>query len=120
MKATLAIQVLPQTSSDQETCRIVDEVIATIAASGLRYEVGPLETTIEGDDYEQLMGLATDCLRTALCAGCDKTSAYIKVIASSERPILSIEEKVGKYRGRKADAEKNPNEKPPCAGKAGV
>ena len=52
---SVAIQVLPSAENDQELCRIVDEVIAYIAGTGLRYEVGPFETTIEGDDYDQLI-----------------------------------------------------------------
>ena len=98
MKATIGIQVLPKTNSDEETCRIVDEVIAYIASSGLNYVVGPLETTIEGEDYEQLMEIAKNSLLIALKAGCDKVSAYIKVIARTEGEILSIDEKIGKYR----------------------
>ena len=54
---SVAIQVLPSAENDQELCRIVDEVIAYIAGTGLRYEVGPFETTIEGDDYDQLMDI---------------------------------------------------------------
>jgi uncharacterized protein YqgV (UPF0045/DUF77 family) len=97
MKATIGIQVLPQTKSDAETCRIVDEVIAYISSTGLHYVVGPLETTIEGEDYEQLMDIAKNCQLIALDAGCEKVSAYIKVIARKEGDILSIDEKIGKY-----------------------
>ena len=46
MSASIGIQVLPQVGSDEEVCRIVDEVIACIKSTGLRYEVGPLETVI--------------------------------------------------------------------------
>lgn len=98
MKATAAIQILPKTESDAETCRIVDEVIAYIASSGLNYVVGPLETTIEGDDYEQLMDIVKNCQIIAFDAGCDKVSAYIKLIARKEGTILSIDDKIGKYR----------------------
>ena len=55
MTASVAIQVLPKTDSDEELCRIVDEVIAYIAGTGLRYEVGAYETTIESTDYDQLI-----------------------------------------------------------------
>ena len=34
---SVAIQVLPSAENDQELCRIVDEVIAYIAGTGLRY-----------------------------------------------------------------------------------
>ena len=61
MTASVAIQVLPKTDSDEELCRIVDEVIAYIAGTGLRYEVGAYETTIEGTDYDQLMDIVKEC-----------------------------------------------------------
>lgn len=97
MRASIAIQVLPKTDSNEETVRIVDEVIAYIASTGLKYFVGPFETTIEGDDYNQLMDIAKNCQIVALKAGCDKVSAYIKVVARAEGDILSIDEKIGKY-----------------------
>lgn len=40
---SVAIQVLPSAENDQELCRIVDEVIAYIAGTGLRYEWVPLK-----------------------------------------------------------------------------
>ena len=61
MSASIAIQVLPQTNDDQELCRMVDEVIAYIASTGLKYEVGPFETTIEGERYDELMDIAKEC-----------------------------------------------------------
>ena len=51
MSASIAIQVLPKAENDTELVRIVDEVIAYIKSCGLRCEVGPFETTIEGDSY---------------------------------------------------------------------
>ena len=42
MNCAIAIQYLPMdAASDDETCHIVDEVIACIDASGLDYYVGP-------------------------------------------------------------------------------
>ena len=46
MNASVAIQVLPKTNSDEETIRIVDEVIDYIKSTGLTYFVGPCETSI--------------------------------------------------------------------------
>lgn len=65
---SVAIQVLPSAENDQELCRIVDEVIAYIAGTGLRYEVGPFETTIEGEDYDQLMEIVKECQHVAVRA----------------------------------------------------
>lgn len=49
MSASIAIQVLPKVETDAEVVRIVDEVIAYIQSTGLTYQVGAFETTIEGE-----------------------------------------------------------------------
>lgn len=79
MSTSIAIQVLPNADNDKELCRIVDEVIAYIASTGLRYEVGAFETTIEGEDYNHLMDIAKECQHVAVRAGASKVSAYIKL-----------------------------------------
>ena len=55
MKASVAIQVLPSVPNEDELIRIVDEVIAYIKSTGLNCYVGPFETTIEGESYDELM-----------------------------------------------------------------
>ena len=98
MSASIAIQVLPEAPNDAELCRIVDEVIAYIQSTGLRCEVGPFETTIEGESYDKLMEIAAECQRVAVRAGAPKVSAYIKVVYRPEGEILTIDQKIGKYR----------------------
>ena len=72
MKASVAIQTLPKADNDEELVRIVDEVIDYIKAQGLNYYVGPFETTIEGDDYDQLMDIVKECQHVAIRAGAPK------------------------------------------------
>lgn len=98
MSASIAIQVLPDADNDIELCRIVDEVIRYIASTGLRYEVGPFETTIEGESYDQLMDIAKECQHVAIHAGASKVSAYIKVVYSPKVKILTIDDKIKKYK----------------------
>lgn len=98
MSASIAIQVLPKAADDAELCRIVDQVIAYIQSCGLRYEVGPFETTIEGENYDQLMEIARECQHVAIRAGASKVSAYIKVVYQPEGEILTIDQKLGQYR----------------------
>ena len=43
MKASVAIQVLPDVSNEDELIRIVDEVIAYIKSTGLNYYVARLK-----------------------------------------------------------------------------
>ena len=97
MKASVAIQTLPKAENDEELVRIVDEVIDYINAQGLNYYVGPFETTIEGDDYDQLMDIVKECQHVAIRAGAPKVSAYIKVVYEPEGEILTIDKKVTKH-----------------------
>ncbi len=97
MKASIAIQVLPATPDQNELVRIVDEVIAFIQSSGLNYHVGPFETTIEGDDYNQLMDIVKECQHVAIRAGAESVSAYVKIVYRPEGEILTIDGKVKKY-----------------------
>ena len=97
MKASGAIQSLPQADNDQELVRMVDEVIDYIRSTGLNYYVGPFETTIEGDNYDQLMDIVKECQHVAVRAGAPKVSAYIKVVYEPEGEILTIDQKVTKH-----------------------
>ncbi len=97
MKASVAIQSLPQADNNQELVRMVDEVIGYIRSTGLNYYVGPFETTIEGEDYDQLMDVVKECQHVAVRAGAKKVSAYIKVVYEPEGEILTIDQKVTKH-----------------------
>lgn len=97
MKANVAIQILPTAPNDREIVRIVDEVIAYIASTGLRYFVGPSETSIEGDDLHQLMEIVENCLTVANRAGSEKVSAYVKLTYRPQGAVLGIDEKITKH-----------------------
>ena len=97
MTSSIAIQVLPKVDSEEDLIRIVDEVIAYIASTGLNYYVGPFETTIEGESYDELMTIAANCQKVAINAGCESVSAYIKVVYTPEGEVLTIDKKVSKH-----------------------
>lgn len=97
MKASIAIQVLPKVESEAELIRIVDEVIAFIKSSGLHCHVGPFETTIEGDNYDELMDIVKECQHVAVRAGAESVSAYVKVVYRPEGEILTIDGKIKKH-----------------------
>jgi uncharacterized protein YqgV (UPF0045/DUF77 family) len=96
MNASVAIQVLPGVTSDDEVIRIVDEVIDYIRSTGLNYYVGPFETTIEGD-YDELMDIVKECQHVAARAGCPAMSTYVKIAYKPEGDVLTIEKKVSKH-----------------------
>lgn len=98
MSASIAIQIVPQAQDDAELCRIVDGVIACIASTGLKYEVGAFETAIEGGNMDRLMDIAKECQHVAVRAGAKKVSTYIKAVWRPEGEVLTIAQKTGKYR----------------------
>ena len=96
MNASVAIQVLPETTNEEELIRIVDEVIDYIKSTGLNYSVGAFETTIEGD-YDELMDIVKECQHIAVRAGAPYVAAYIKVVYKPQGDVLSIEKKITKH-----------------------
>lgn len=50
--ALISIQIIPKTKNGENVIPYVDEAIKIIQDSGVKYEVHPLETTMEGELYE--------------------------------------------------------------------
>ncbi|HRY13747.1 MAG TPA: thiamine-binding protein [Syntrophomonadaceae bacterium] len=93
-EANLSLQILPVVA-EEEIYPAVDKVIALIARSGLKYEVGPMETTIEGD-VKTLLGLVEQSLELCKESGIPRTVAVVKI---DYKPTgVTMDEKVGKYR----------------------
>ena len=96
MNASVAIQVLPTVTDDEEVIRIVDAVIDYIKSTGLSFYVGPCETSIEGD-YDQLMEIVKNCQLVAAKAGCPAMHTYVKISYKPEGEVLTIDKKVTKH-----------------------
>ena len=47
--ALISIQIIPKTKNGEDVIPYVDEAIKIIQDSGVKYEVHPLETTMEGE-----------------------------------------------------------------------
>ena len=97
INAIVANKTHPAAKNKEEKVRNLDEVIAYIKSTGLNCYVGPFETTIEGNDYDQLMDIVKECQHIAIRAGAPKVSAYIKVVYEPEGEILTIDKKVTKH-----------------------
>lgn len=89
----VGVQVLPLV---EDVYPVVDKAIEVIRASGLKYEVGPLETILEGYDLDRLLEVAKSAHRACFAAGAGKVVTIIKIAEALEG--TSIEGKVGKYR----------------------
>ena len=89
----VSVQVLPLV---EDAYPIVDKAIEAIQSSGVKYEVGPMETTLEGNDLDQLLEVAKSAHRACFEAGAGRVVTIIKIADALEG--TSIEQKIGKYR----------------------
>jgi uncharacterized protein YqgV (UPF0045/DUF77 family) len=90
-----SIQILPL-AQDKHPYEWVDEAIAIIQASGIKHEVGPFTTVLEGT-YEQVMQVI-DQVNNHLCEkGCAEwiTGLQLQIRAAGD---MTGEEKVEKYK----------------------
>lgn len=92
--ASVAIQMLPKVTGD-ETLRIVDAVIDYIRQSGLPYQVGPFETTIEGD-YDVLMDIVRECALICVRQGAPGVLGYVKLSYCPDG-VWTMDEKTAKH-----------------------
>lgn len=93
-EANLSLQILPVVEEDR-IYPIVDRVIKIISDSRLKYVVGPMETTIEGD-VDSLLSLVKKSLEVCKNAEVPRTIAVVKI---DYKPAgVTIDEKIGKYR----------------------
>jgi uncharacterized protein YqgV (UPF0045/DUF77 family) len=97
-EASLAIQVLPKTTDEDEVIRIVDTVIAYIKSTGLTMFVGPFETTVEGG-FGELMEIAKECQLICISEGAEAVSTYMKMAYNPTEGVWSIEKKTAKHHG---------------------
>jgi uncharacterized protein (TIGR00106 family) len=78
-----AIQIVP-ISTTHHPYALIDKAIEVIKESGLRYEVCPMETVIEGD-YDVIMKVIKKAQEACLEAGADEIVVTMKVIHFHKR-----------------------------------
>lgn len=92
----LAIQILPLRMDKTDTYAAIDKAIACVKGSGLRYEVCPFETVIEGP-YDKVMQLMNDMQDACYSNGVQELLVNMKLHRSIEND-MAIDDKIGKYR----------------------
>jgi len=93
-KINLAVQVIPK-SDKHDLYFLVDKAIQVIQDSGLKYQVCPFETVIEGE-YDQIMNVVRQAQKACFEAGAEELLVNIKMQIRKEGDV-SIEEKTAKY-----------------------
>ncbi len=90
----VSLQVIPLVEQ-KDIYPIVDRVIDLIAASGIKYTVGPMETTMEGP-LDELLDIVKKAQAICTTAGAERIISVVKIDYSTRG--VTIDEKVGKYK----------------------
>ncbi len=90
----VSLQVIPLVDQ-KEVYPLVDQVIDYIASTGVKYSVGPMETTMEGD-LEELLSIVKKVQALCTTAGADRVLSVVKIDYSTRG--VTIDEKMGKYK----------------------
>ncbi len=95
--ANLDIQILPSIEGgvERDKYRVIDAVIEYIESTGLKYEVGGLGTTIEGE-FQELVEVLKRSQEICFAKGADRVCTVAKFDHKKEG--ITIDEKVAKFR----------------------
>lgn len=90
----VSLQVVPVVS-EERIYPVVDKVIEYIASTGVKYEVGPMETTMEGD-IDKLLEIVKKSQEICVEEGAARVVSVVKIDYKAEG--VTIDEKIKKYR----------------------
>lgn len=90
----VSLQVLPVVP-EAELYRVVDKVIEHIEKSGVKYEVGAMETTMEGE-FDQLLEIVKRAQEICVEEGASRVASVVKIDYKKEG--VTMDEKIKKYR----------------------
>lgn len=90
----VSLQVLPVVK-EKDLYGVVDKVIEYIDSCGVKYEVGPMETTMEGE-MDELLEIVKKAQEICVENGAERVMSVVKIDYKSEG--VTIDEKVHKYR----------------------
>ena len=91
----VGFQVLPKVS-DGDVYHVVDKAIEVVQLSGVKYEVGAMETVMEGE-LDLLLEIVKRAQEACILAGASEVMTHVKIHYKPEG--VSMDEKLAKYRG---------------------
>ncbi|MDW7738957.1 MAG: MTH1187 family thiamine-binding protein [Bacillota bacterium] len=92
-KCNVSLQIIPLVPSEK-IYQTVDKVIEMIDATGVKYLVGPMETTMEGE-LDELLEIVKKAQQICLDEGAERVLSMIKIDYAPGG--VTIDEKIGKY-----------------------
>ncbi|MDR5583821.1 MTH1187 family thiamine-binding protein [Paenibacillus larvae] len=81
--ALLSIQILPKTPGGENVIPYVDRAIQVIQESGVKFEVHPLETTMEGE-LRELLAIVEQMNQAMIEMGSPNVISQIKIYYKPE------------------------------------
>ena len=90
----VSLQVLPVVP-EEDIYPVVDQVIAYIESTGVAYEVGPMETTMQGE-LDVLLEIVKKAQTICVEAGAKRVVSMVKIDYKPEG--VTMDEKIYKYR----------------------
>lgn len=90
----VSLQIIPNVE-EKNLYPVVDKVIEYIASCGVNYEVGPMETTMEGE-LDELLDIVKKSQDICVKEGANRIVSVVKIDYKPEG--VTMDEKIGKYR----------------------
>ncbi|MEW9105814.1 MTH1187 family thiamine-binding protein [Paenibacillus sp.] len=91
----VSIQIVPKTKNGEDVIPYVDRAIEVIQASGVKYQVNPLETTMEGE-LSELFRIIEDMNKAMIEMGSNNVLCQIKIVYKPSG--ITMDELTVKYR----------------------
>ncbi|MCF2717027.1 MULTISPECIES: MTH1187 family thiamine-binding protein [Paenibacillus] len=91
----LSIQVIPKTPNNEDSYPYVDKAIEVIQRSGVKYQVNPLDTTMEGE-LDELLKVVKEMHEALTEAGSPSVISQIKIAHNPQG--ISMNKLTEKYR----------------------
>ncbi|ALP36407.1 MTH1187 family thiamine-binding protein [Paenibacillus sp. 28ISP30-2] len=91
----LSIQVIPKTPNNEDSYAYVDKAIEVIQRSGVKHQVNPLDTTMEGE-LDELLKVVKDMHEALTEAGSPSVISQIKIAHNPQG--ISMDKLTEKYR----------------------
>lgn len=93
--SNLSLQIVPMIEDEKELYAVVDKVIDHIHSKNVKYEVGPMETTMEGE-LDDLLKIVSEVQKICEENGADRILTFVKI--DYKKDGIEMNEKIGKYR----------------------
>lgn len=90
----VSLQILPMVP-EKDIYDVVDKVIELIQRSGVKYEVGPMETTMEGK-LDLLLDIVKEAQEVCVKEGANRVVSIVKIDYKVDG--VTMDEKTSKYK----------------------